>query len=217
MTAMRISFFFDYVSPYTHLASTQIDAIGARHGVGVSWEPALLGGIMKATGNQPPAMLPARALYMRDDLARLAEHYGVPFRFTPHFPLQSMAALRATIALRARDAKTFAKWNERVFRAAWVDGLDIGNKEVLGDLARDVGVDASVVLAANDDASVKAELKAQTERVVSFGAFGMPWIVVEQDDSRESYFGNDRLMVLEDRLRRGRPWTKGEGEVRLRF
>lgn len=218
MSTPRIAFFFDFVSPYTYLASTQIDALGARHGVRVDWEPALLGGIMKATGNQPPAMLPARATYMGEDLTRWAEHYGVPFRFSPFFPLQSMAALRASLAVRARDAEHFADWNRRVFRAAWEEGLDIGNKGALADLARDVGIDPSLVASANDDAEIKAQLKAHTERAVALGAYGLPWIVVEEVGgaaARECYFGNDRLALIEDRLRRGRPWSKGSGAVRL--
>src|SRR5262249_48376537 len=159
----------------------QIDALAARHGVRVDWEPALLGGVMKATGNQPPAMLPARAAYMGDDLVRWAEEYGVPFRFTPFFPLQTIAALRAAIAVRARDLSHFAEWNRRAFRAAWVDGLDLGSKDVLAQIGREIGVDPALVVGANDDAAVKERLKAQTERVVSLGAFGFPWIVVESE------------------------------------
>lgn len=219
-TRTRISFFYDYVSPYTYLASTQIDALGARHGVEVTWEPALLGGVMKATGNQPPAMLPARATYMGDDLARWAEHYGVPFRFTPFFPLQTIAALRAAIAIRARDVADFARWNKRAFEAAWVEGLDLGSKEVLARLATEIGIDPALVVAANDDAAVKARLKAQTESVVGLGAFGFPWIVVEQEldgggSARESYFGNDRLALVEARLLRDHPWPRSAGAVRL--
>jgi 2-hydroxychromene-2-carboxylate isomerase len=220
MSATRLVFFYDYVSPYTYLASTQIDALGEKHGLRVDWEPALLGGVMKATGNQPPAMLPARATYMGEDLVRWAEDYGVPFRFTPFFPLQTMAALRAAIAVRARDLSHFATWNTRVFRAAWVEGLDVGNKEVLADIAREIGVDPAIVTGANDDAAVKERLKAQTEHVVSLGAFGFPWIVVEQtaDDgakTSESYFGNDRLAMVDARLRRGRPWPRSQVTVRL--
>ena len=218
--ATRLVFFYDYVSPYTYLASTQIDALGARHGVRVDWEPALLGGVMKATGNQPPAMLPARAAYMGDDLVRWAEEYGVPFRFTPFFPLQTIAALRAAIAVRARDLGHFAEWNRRAFRAAWVDGLDLGSKDVLAQIAREIGVDPALVAGANDDAAVKERLKAQTELVVSLGAFGFPWIVVESEaadgtKTSESYFGNDRLALVEARLRRAKPWPRSALTVRL--
>src|SRR5207249_3532574 len=129
-------------------------------------------------------------------------------------PLQTMAALRAAIAVRARDLGHFAEWNRRAFRAAWVEGLDLGNKDVLAQLAREIGIDPALAVGANDDAAVKERLKAQTEHLVSLGAFGMPWIVVD-DGASEWYFGNDRLPLLEARLRRGRPWPKSSTVVAL--
>lgn len=215
----RLVFFYDYVSPYTYLASTRIDALGEAHGLRVDWEPALLGGVMKATGNQPPAMLPARASYLGEDLVRWADEYDVPFRFTPFFPLSTMAALRAAIAVRARHPDRFPAWNQRVFRAAWVEGLDVGNKDVLAQVAREIGLDPAIVTGANEDAAVKERLKAQTEHLVSLGAFGMPWIVLEEETNgaktSESYFGNDRLALIETRLRRGKPWPRASFGVRL--
>ena len=96
-----IRFYFDFTSPYTYLASTQVEGLAARTGATIEWLPALLGGIMKATGNQAPALLPARAAYMMQDLPRWAEVYGVPFRWSPHFPLATMAALRTALYLEA--------------------------------------------------------------------------------------------------------------------
>src|SRR5512141_1825359 len=98
----RVRFYFDFVSPYTYLASTRVEALAARTGAEIDWIPAFLGGIMKATGNQPPAVLPARAAYMLRDLARWSAFYGVPFQMSPHFPLNTLAALRAAWALKAR-------------------------------------------------------------------------------------------------------------------
>lgn len=215
MSTPTVSFWFDYLSPYTFLASTQIDRVCAAHGVVARWEPALLGGIMKASGNQPPALLVPRAEYMGPDLARWAEHYGVAFRFSPHFPFSPVAALRAALAIRASAPDRAAAWDARAFRAAWQEGSDLADKGVLAALARDVQVDEALVLAANDDPVRKEQLKAQTERVVGLGAFGLPWVVVEQDGARETYFGNDRLPLLDARLARARPWTQGGGAVRL--
>src|SRR5262245_41696969 len=106
MMAEAIRFFFDFLSPYTYLASTQIDGVASRAGRKVAWVPALLGAIMKETGNQPPALVVARGEYMAKDLVRWSVHYGVPFRFSSAFPFNSMPALRATCALLARAPET---------------------------------------------------------------------------------------------------------------
>jgi 2-hydroxychromene-2-carboxylate isomerase len=210
MSKPRLSFFYDFVSPYTYFSATQIDALAAKHDVEVSWEPALLGGIMKATGNTPPAALPARASYMMQDLVRWAEFYGVPFTFTPFFPLVTMAAMRAALGVRMRAKDGFAAFNQAVFRAAWVEQRNVASKDVLADIAKTIGIAPEIVLAADDAPNIKDLLKEQTQRAVSLGAFGMPYVVVEQGDSREGYFGNDRLPLVEARLVRGSPWPTSD-------
>ena len=202
----RISFFYDFTSPYTYLAATQIDSVVAKHGLTVAWEPALLGGIMKAVGNTPPALLPARGDYMLQDLSRWAALYRVPFVFSPHFPLNSMGALRGAIGVRDRAPQRLGKYNELMFRAAWVEGRDIAQKDVLQSIAEQAEIAPEIVLSANDSVDVKEQLKAQTQRAIALGAFGMPWIVVEEGDAREGYFGNDRLALLDERLARKAPW-----------
>ncbi len=215
MSKPRLSFFYDFVSPYTYLAATQIDALAEKHGVELSWEPALLGGIMKATGNTPPAGVAARADYMMQDLVRWAELYGVPFEFSPHFPLNTMAAMRAALGVRLRAKDGFAAFNRQVFRAAWVEKKNVADKDVLSDVATQCGIAPEIVLAANDAPNIKDLLKEQTQRAVSLGAFGMPYVVVEEGESREGYFGNDRLPLVEARLRRGSPWPTTAAVVRL--
>jgi 2-hydroxychromene-2-carboxylate isomerase len=201
----RLLFFYDFGSPYTYLASTQIDAIAARNGLELTWEPALLGGIMKSVGNQPPATLAARARYMGADLARWAAHYGVPFRFNPRFPVATLGAMRAAVAVGKRAPARFSAFNERLFRAIWVDGRDLSRADVVAELAREVGVERETA-GANDDPEIKDALRVQTERALATGAFGMPWFVLEDAGSTEAYFGNDRLDLLEARIRRGSPW-----------
>ena len=39
--------------PYGYLASTQIEALAAKHGRGVTWQPMLLGAVFKLTGAKP--------------------------------------------------------------------------------------------------------------------------------------------------------------------
>ena len=55
-----IDFYFDFSSPYGYLASTQIDALAARHGRAVTWRPILLGAIFKTTGSQPLPTIPLK-------------------------------------------------------------------------------------------------------------------------------------------------------------
>ena len=52
--ARTLEFFFDYGSPYSYLADTQVEAIAGRAGAALERKPMLLGGVFKATGNRSP-------------------------------------------------------------------------------------------------------------------------------------------------------------------
>ena len=193
----RVRFYYDFTSPYTYLASTRVDALAARTGAEITWIPVLLGGILKATGNQPPAMLPARALYMPRDLERWAAFYGVPYRMSPHFPLNPLPALRAACALSAQRPEAYRPFVAACFRAGWVDGLDLGDPAVWTTLAGETH--RAFVTEAAAAPEWKDALKKNTEAAVTAGAFGAPAFVIGKD---ELYFGNDRLELLEWRLMR---------------
>ena len=48
--ARTLEFYFDYGSPYSYLADTQVEAIARRAGASLVRKPMLLGGVFKATG-----------------------------------------------------------------------------------------------------------------------------------------------------------------------
>lgn len=180
-----IEFFFDVASPYSYLASTVITEVGARAGAPVRWRPFLLGGVFRAVGNQPPATLAVRAPYMLTDLHRWAQRYGVPFQMPSFFPINSLLPMRALASL-PEDALPAAAG--AVFRAHWAEGRDPSDPAVLAAL---IGADA---VAAAQSPAVKEHLRANTEEAVARGAFGAPTFFV----GAEMYFGNDRLLFVEE-------------------
>ena len=95
-----LEFFFDVGSPTTYLAWTQLPKIAAETGATIIWRPMLLGGVFKATGNQSPVNIPAKARYMLQDLARYARRYGVPMTFNPHFPINTLTLMRGAAGYR---------------------------------------------------------------------------------------------------------------------
>lgn len=60
----RVEFFFDLGSPATYLAYTQLPKICEQTGSQLIYQPMLLGGVFKATGNASPATIPAKGHYM---------------------------------------------------------------------------------------------------------------------------------------------------------
>ncbi len=183
-----LEFFYDIASPYTYLASTQIEAIASDCGATLVWRPFLLGAVFKLTGNQPPAMLPARGSYMHKDLERWKTYYRVPLTVPASFPPNSLKAMRVLVST---PTDQLADLTHRLFHAYWAEGKDIGDPAMLETL---VGAEA---MARTNDPAVKQLLKDVTGQAVSRGAFGAPTFFIGDN----MFFGNDRLPFVEQMLR----------------
>ena len=103
--AKTLEFCFDYGSPTTYLAHAQLAGLAARTGAEIVRRPILLGGIFKATGNQTPINVEAKAKYMFDDMPRIARHIGAPFAMNPFFIINSLPLMRGAVA--AQEDGTF--------------------------------------------------------------------------------------------------------------
>lgn len=192
----RIEFFFDYGSPYSYLANSQLPALAERTGAEVSYRPMLLGGVFKATGNSSPVANPCepKRAYAPLELKRWIARLGVPFSGNPHFPINTLLLMRTAVA--AQHAGVFEPFHRAVYPAFWAEGENLGEPEVVTRVLEKAGLDARALLEGAGDAAVKAELRASTEEAVARGAFGAPTFFVGD----EMYFGNDRLDFVERAL-----------------
>jgi 2-hydroxychromene-2-carboxylate isomerase len=193
-----VTWYFDYSSPYTYLASTQIEGLCERQGRGLVWKPILVGGIFNAINQSvyQARQTPAKASYGAKDVTDWARHYGIPFRFPSIFPVNSVKALRG--ALMATDAGAISPFSHRVFRAYWAEGRDISDDSVIGEIAEETGLSREELLAWIRSPEAKERLRTLTQEAMDRGAFGSPTLFLGED----MYFGNDRLVLLEDALRR---------------
>jgi 2-hydroxychromene-2-carboxylate isomerase len=191
-----VEFFFDFGSPASYLAWTQLPAICRAAGATLAYRPMLLGGVFQATGNASPVTVPAKGRYMLVDLARSAHRYGVPLRFNPHFPINTLTLMRGAIGLQMRDPARFDAYVTTVFNAMWVDGLHMGDPGVVAEVLGRAGFDARSLLELAADPAVKDALKSATEEAVRRGAFGAPTMFVGD----QMFFGQDRLDFVSDAL-----------------
>ena len=192
-----VEFFFDVSSPYSYLASTQMEGLAQRTGASIAWRPFLLGGLFAAVGNHAPALLEPRARYMGRDLQRWANRYGVPLRWPSRFPINTVKAQRMLLALRAEKGDAAcADLAAAFFTAYWADDRDVADLEVLTEVATRAGYDGAALAERTQDPAIKEALKAATTEAEERGAFGAPTFFAKG----EMYFGNDRLLLLEDAL-----------------
>ena len=190
-----LEFYFDYGSPYSYLADTQVEAIAQRAGATLVRKPMLLGGVFKATGNHSPAELPQKSAWSAFDMPLWARHYGVPFQRNPFFPVNTLALMRGAAA--AQFDGLFERYHPAVFKAMWVDGRNLNDmKEVVAVLSA-AGLDPEKFGARLQDQDVKDRLKATTDEAVARGVFGAPTCFVDN----MMFFGNDRLPFVEMALK----------------
>jgi len=191
-----LELFWDFSSPFSYLGATQADALAARTGAKLVWKPMLLGGVFRSIGQVDAPILTwsdAKRTHALKDLERWAAFYGVPFAFPSRFPMNTLKALRAYLAM-PEDQR--AGFRERTYRAYWAEDRDIGDDATLREL---IGEGANEILARTQQGEIKQALIDATNEAVTRGVFGAPtWIV----DGEELIWGQDRIPLVERALRR---------------
>jgi 2-hydroxychromene-2-carboxylate isomerase len=202
-TAMpKLEFWYEFASTYTYLSVMRIEELAARRGVEVEWKPFLLGPIFQAQGwrDTPFRLYPNKGLYMVRDMERLCAARGLTFKLSRIFPQNGLNAARiGLIGAREGWAPAFTR---EVFLRQFRDDADIAHKNVLSDALRVIGQDPDDLLARIQAPAVKEALKSQAETAASFGIFGAPTFITEDN---ELFWGDDRLEQAVDWAADGNP------------
>jgi 2-hydroxychromene-2-carboxylate isomerase len=184
-----IEFHFDFVSPYSYLACTQLPELARRHGAEIVYKPFRILELMKLVGNRPTTIeCKNKNRYAFADLGRWAAKYGVSVRPNPHLrKLDSARLLRG--ALIAADDGDAASYVSTVFGAVWNGERDLSAQAELVDVLNHAGLAGEKLLERADGADVIARLDRDTAAAAERGVFGSPSFFVGD----ELFFGNDRL------------------------
>ena len=191
-----VEFFFDFGSPASYLAWTQLPDLCARHGAELRFRPMLLGGVFQATGNASPISVPAKGRYTLIDFQRFARRYGVAFSLNPHFPINTLTLMRGACAYQLRAPDQFETYVKAMFEALWTRQRNLADPAVLAEVLTEAGLDAQAFTAWVAEDEVKAALKAATEEAIQRGVFGAPTCFV----GGEMFFGQDRLDFVDEAL-----------------
>lgn len=196
-----IDFFYDLVSPNSYLANQVLPDIAERNDATIRYIPCLLGGIMKATNNQPPfvafAGVKGKLDYGRIEMQRYIKKHGLDrFKMNPHFPLNSLLMMRGALVADADDR--LAEYVTTGEKLMWEEGLKLDDPEVFAAAWSDHGFDGAALLERTQDPEIKRKLIENTNLAVERGVFGIPTLFIGD----EMFFGKDSLGDLEDELQR---------------
>jgi|TARA_Y100000310_G_scaffold173639_1_gene173769 2-hydroxychromene-2-carboxylate isomerase len=197
---MQVEFFFDCSSPWTYLAFSRIENVCSNAAAELIWRPILVGGVFNSVNpsvyEQRANPVRAKAAYYQKDLQDWARYQGIEIGSPPVFPVNSVRAMRG--AFFALEQNVISEYAGTVFKAYWSDLRDISQESVLRALVTEIGLDADEFSAKIKDQVYKDRLRENTDELIARGGFGSPTFFVDGDDF---YFGNDRIPLLEARLR----------------
>jgi 2-hydroxychromene-2-carboxylate isomerase len=195
--------YWSFRSPYSYLAMQRYRTLAAEHDVHLN-----LRLVYPLAIRQPDFFEknhPNWSNYVRMDVIRLAEYWGIPFHLPQPDPIVQNLETRAIspdqphiyrlvrlgqVAVRHGKGIEFA---DAVSRLIWggVKGWNEGQH--LADAAQELGLDFEALEseAAKDAAALDAEIAANQAALEATGHWGVPTLVFDN----EPFFGQDRIDI----------------------
>ena len=183
----RVDFYFDFISPYSYLAATQLKRFSERYQIEFEWIPVNLPKLIKLSGNKPPGMIKNKALYSLRDLKRWSNYLQVPFKMIRPGTFDSRPALRLAAALNGNDRAAFSAG---LFNSLWSGRIDPTEEGWIARVIKDNDFPESWELISLD------LLNEHTEQAVKAGAFGVPTFILHGKGRAEMFFGIDHMDFL---------------------
>lgn len=198
----QIEFFYDVSSPWTYLAFVNVQTLAREEGAEIVWRPFLVGGVFNAVNPTMYRMrenpVPARDAWTKQDMQAWARLAGVKIVFPPKvFPVNPVKALRGLLWAKGEGKEVALA--TAFFELYWSEDRDISQDDVVAEATKRAGLDPARLAQAITEPGVKEQLKANTDELIARGGFGSPTMFVGD----EMFFGNDRLPLVREALRRG--------------
>ena len=195
----QLEFWFDPVSPYSHLAFERLPA--ALEGIShvVRYRPVLLAGLLVHWGQKGPAEIEPKRAWTFRQAHWTAHRDGIEFATPVRHPFNSLAHLRLLLAAAPAGESPSRRVCEAVLRGIWRGGHDANDAARFQALVDEVAPRTAI-----DDPAIKQALKDATEEAIAHGIFGVPTIAVDG----HQFWGADALPMLADFLR-GDAWFDG--------
>lgn len=163
---MTIRWYFDFISPYAYLQSTQLQQLAATETV--QCVPVLFAGLLDHWENVGPAEIAPKRDWTFKRVVYLAHQNNIELKFPARHPFNPLPLLRLSIALK-NDPEVI----KRLFRFVWAEG-HLPEGAAFDDLLAELNVSAEQL----KTAEVKDALHNNGTTAAANGVFGVPTITV---------------------------------------
>lgn len=170
VTPVVIPIYFDYASTLCYIAWRIIRELEGEMNFVTLWKGVPIAARdPRASAGRPLGDLERRKILM------VSAETGIPVA-PPQSWMDSTAALEGSEI--ARDAGKFGPYHDSVFRAAFEDRIDIGDRSVLERIARDAGIDGDGFRADLDQRRMAPRIEANRREADEFSALGYPTFIL---------------------------------------
>ncbi len=176
LAASSIDWYFDFVSPYSHIALHRLKELPAA----IRFKPVLFAGLLNHWGQKGPAEIPAKRQWTYRWCTWWARELGIALRFPRAHPFNPLHYLRLSIACGNRPDAV-----QRIFDFIWTTGEDAADPQRFAQLCRELDVPQERL----SQPEVKDELRRNTEEAAQRGVFGVPSLVLDG----EVFWGADAI------------------------
>jgi 2-hydroxychromene-2-carboxylate isomerase len=198
----KIEFFYDVTSPWTYLGFVGVQPIAEEYGLRINWRPILVGGVFNAVNqslyeHREKAFADERRMSaFIKDLGDWATYRDIKIGWPDFHPVNAVKVMRGCLA--ASEQGHLVDFSRLAFEAYWGELRDVSSEDVLAELTEALGMDTPLFLERIAAQDIKDQLRANTDELIERGGFGSPTLFINGDDM---YFGNDRLPLVERKLR----------------
>ncbi|MFB6114857.1 MAG: DsbA family protein [Candidatus Nanohalobium sp.] len=192
MSGDTITVFYDYVCPFCYLGRKSLDKYQEtrEEDLKIDWHSFDLqasrrgpdGGLEGSSG-----MSDEHFEKVKQNVKDLEEEYGAEMNTYDARDIDSFDAQVASFYVK--NNYSYDKWLEfdkSIFEALWKEEKDIGDEEVILDLAEEAGIDVEEVREALKDESLKEEIAEKFEEARNHGVSGVPTFLYEGETARGS-------------------------------
>lgn len=193
---MQITFYFDYVSPYSYLAWYMLPQLQRRLNLTIVSKPVLFAGLLNHWDHKGPAEIPPKRDYIFMQCLRHAIRENISFTLPKFHPFNPITALRLSLVEVAGQYQ--AQVIRALWQAGWQQGRDLADKDELLNILEANALPANDLLEKTMDPEIKHLLKETTSQAIELGVFGVPTFIT---DDKTLFWGLDSLVDLESYLK----------------
>lgn len=198
----QVDYYFSFQSPWAYIGHNVFRDVAKTYDLKVNYKPVVLVDLFSETGGLPLMKRhPVRQRYRMVELQRWRDKRGLKFHLQPaNWPFNARLADGVVIAAiqAGVDPEPFMR---RAFAAVWEGQLNLAEPAILMQLADQSGLSGKQLVERSGSDEISTAYEQNRQDALAADVFGSPVYVLDG----EVFWGQDRIELLADALKSGRP------------